>query len=95
MAVAAVLALLVGGLYLLLGLVRAELDEAEIQLHLADVKGPVRDVLQRSNLDARLRERMHQDLAQALAALDGAPRPGNGGSDGFPDHAARSPQVHG
>ncbi len=68
-----------------------ELERMSIELHLADVKGPVRDVLGRSGLDQRLRGRVHPELPDALAALDGV----GGGSNGFPEPVSGRRGAHG
>ena len=54
----------------------SELDSRGVQLHLADVKGPVRDVLQRAGLWDELDDRVHactNDAVQAIKASRGAP----------------------
>ena len=48
-----------------------ELDESPVTLHLCDVKGPVRDVLRRSNLWDRLEGRVHATAHQAVATVAG------------------------
>ena len=48
-----------------------EFDEMGIEIHLADVKGPVRDVLIRSGLWSRLGERIHPSVHLALGAITG------------------------
>lgn len=68
-----------------------ELEDAGVQLHLADVKGPVRDVFRRSGLDERLAGCMHRELPHALAALEEAPA----GSNGFPDPVPRGRRAPG
>ncbi len=52
-----------------------ELDERGVALHLADVKGPVRDVLRRAGIWARSADRIHATTADAVAAIV-ADRPG-------------------
>lgn len=49
----------------------AELDESPVSLHLADVKGPVRDVLRRAGLWDRLDGRIHATPHQAVLAAHG------------------------
>ena len=48
-----------------------ELDAGPVTLHLCDVKGPVRDVLHRSGLWARLDGRIHATAHQAVEAVVG------------------------
>ena len=48
-----------------------ELDESPVTLHLADVKGPVRDVLIRAGLWARLEGRIHATVHQAIETIGG------------------------
>ena len=48
-----------------------ELDESPVTLHLADVKGPVRDVLHRAGIWNRLAGRIHLTPHQAVAVLQG------------------------
>ncbi len=45
-----------------------ELTDRGVDVHLASVKGPVRDVLARAGLDARLAGRIHLDVAHAVTA---------------------------
>lgn len=52
-----------------------ELDESPVTLHLCDVKGPVRDVLRRSDLWGRLEGRVHATVHQAVITVAGAERP--------------------
>ena len=52
-----------------------ELDDRNVALHLADVKGPVRDVLRRAGLWDRLDDRIHASTHDAVAAI-AARRPG-------------------
>lgn len=47
-----------------------DLMASEITLHLATVRGPVRDVLQRTNLWERLESRVHPSVAAAIATVD-------------------------
>lgn len=47
-----------------------ELDEGPVTLHLADVKGPVRDVLHRAHLWDRLDGRVHATTAMAVAVIE-------------------------
>jgi sulfate permease, SulP family len=47
-----------------------ELTDRGIQLHLATVKGPVRDVLTRSGMWARLDGRVHLDVHEAVRAIE-------------------------
>lgn len=54
-----------------LGEIITELDEAGVTLHLADVKGPVRDVLRRAGLWDRLDGRVHATPHQAMQAVTG------------------------
>ena len=49
----------------------AELDASPVSLHLADVKGPVRDVLRRAGLWDRLDGRIHATPHQAVLAAHG------------------------
>lgn len=60
-----------------------ELDRRGVELHLADLKGPVRDVLRRSGLWERLEGRLHPTVHDAVRAL--VPEP-----DG-PTTAGRAP----
>lgn len=46
-----------------------ELDERQVDIHLCDVKGPVRDVLRRSGLWDRLDGRIHATAAMAVDAV--------------------------
>lgn len=48
-----------------------ELDETPVRLHLADVKGPVRDVLRRAGLWDRLDGRIHATPHQAVEMIRG------------------------
>ncbi|MEX2627309.1 MAG: sulfate permease, partial [Ilumatobacteraceae bacterium] len=48
-----------------------EYDERGIEIHLANVKGPVRDVLVRSGLWARLHARVHPSVHLAVGAITG------------------------
>lgn len=52
-----------------------ELADRGVEVHLASVKGPVRDVLARAGLDARLAGRIHLDVAHAVAAAQTVPTP--------------------
>lgn len=53
-----------------------ELDELGVVLHLADVKGPVRDVLHRAGLWDRLADRIHPSTHEAVEAIgDRRPAP--------------------
>ena len=55
------------------------LADANVSLHLATVRGPVRDVLKRSGEWSELSPRMHPDIETALAvARTGARTPANG-----------------
>lgn len=47
----------------------ADLDDRKVALHLSDVKGPVRDVLQRAGLWDRFDDRIHTSTNDAVAAL--------------------------
>ncbi len=49
----------------------AEYDDRGITIHLANVKGPVRDVLVRSGLWARLHGRVHPSVHLAVGAITG------------------------
>lgn len=49
-----------------------ELDQRGIDVHLATLKGPVRDVLQRSGLYQRMDGRIHVDVEAAIRSLDPA-----------------------
>jgi sulfate permease, SulP family len=48
-----------------------EIDESPVALHLADVKGPVRDVLRRAGLWDRLEGRIHATPHQAVQTIQG------------------------
>ena len=67
-----------------------EIDESPTELHLCDVKGPVRDVLWRAHLWQRLGGRIHATPYQALEVIDGSaaePAPRSVGIDERePDH---------
>ena len=67
-----------------------EIDESPTELHLCDVKGPVRDVLWRAHLWQRLGGRVHATPYQALEVIDGSaaePAPRSVGIDERePDH---------
>ena len=53
-----------------------DLDARHVQLHVTDVKGPVRDVLRRAGLWQRLGTRVHVSAAEAVdAILRGSPGP--------------------
>lgn len=52
-----------------------ELRAAGIELHLAAVKGPVRDVLDRSGFADHLATRLHLDVDGAMAVLGASPAP--------------------
>jgi SulP family sulfate permease len=54
-----------------LGEIITELDESPVTLHLADVKGPVRDVLRRAGLWDRLAGRIHATPHQAVELVQG------------------------
>lgn len=54
-----------------LGEIVTELAEAGVALHLADVKGPVRDVLRRAGLWDRLEGRIHATPHRAVTAITG------------------------
>jgi sulfate permease, SulP family len=56
------------GLHTLQAIVR-ELAEAGVELHLATVRGPVRDVLRRSGVWTELDGRVHADIEDALDCL--------------------------
>ena len=53
--------------------VLAQLDDRQVALHLADVKGPVRDVLRQAGLAAALDGRMHTSTDDAIRALVAEP----------------------
>jgi SulP family sulfate permease len=53
----------------------AEFDDRNVTLHLADVKGPVRDVLRRAGLWDQLGERIHTSTNDAVSAIS-SNRPG-------------------
>ena len=56
--------------------VLTELTERRIDLHVTDVKGPVRDVLLRTDLWERLDGRIHASTHEAISAItDGRPSP--------------------
>lgn len=59
-----------------LGEVITELAESSVAFHLSDVKGPVRDVLQRAGLWDRLAHRIHASAHDAVVAITGDPRSG-------------------
>ncbi len=61
-----------------------ELDRRGVELHLADMKGPVRDVLRRAGLWERLAGRLHPTVHDAVRALV----PGDGDP---PDTTGRAP----
>ena len=48
-----------------------ELDESPVTLHLCDVKGPVRDVLRRTDIWTRLAGRIHATAHQAVLTIEG------------------------
>ena len=54
-----------------LGEIVTELDATPVTLHLSDVKGPVRDVLHRAGLWARLDGRIHATTHDAVEAITG------------------------
>ncbi|MDG2113308.1 MAG: STAS domain-containing protein [Actinomycetota bacterium] len=49
----------------------ADLDDLGVALHLADTKGPVRDVLWRAGLWDRFESRVHASTHDAVAAIGG------------------------
>ena len=56
----------------------ADLDDRGVELHLADVKGPVRDVLRRSGIWQQLGTRIHTSTHDAVTALvEQRPAPGD------------------
>ena len=58
-----------------LGELLDEMDDRGVVFHLADVKGPVRDVMRNAGLWARLGDRVHTSASDAVAAII-ADRPG-------------------
>lgn len=52
-----------------------EFDEIGVDIHLANMKGPVRDVLIRSGLWARPHERVHPSVHLAVTSISGASDP--------------------
>jgi len=68
----------------------ADIDDSPATLHLCDVKGPVRDVLRRAGLWARLEGRIHATAHQAVEAITGAsePAPGDRRAAGLEEHRA-------
>ena len=50
--------------------VMVELDERQVELHLADVKGPVRDVLRRAGIWEQLGQRVHTAANDAIDAIE-------------------------
>ena len=55
-----------------------ELDELDVTLHVADVKGPVRDVLHRAGIWEELAGRIHTSTHDAVRAIVGdRPAPSN------------------
>ncbi|MFZ8998997.1 MAG: SulP family inorganic anion transporter [Ilumatobacteraceae bacterium] len=58
-----------------LGEIITDLDEAGVRLHLADVKGPVRHVLQRAGLWERFDRRIHPTPHRAVEEITGARPP--------------------
>jgi sulfate permease, SulP family len=63
----------------LLGELTEQLESSGVEVHLAEVRGPVRDVLERADWFRRLEAdgRVHQNVPRAVAALpvDLNPRP--------------------
>lgn len=53
-----------------------EYEERGVAVHLADIKGPVRDVLIRSGLWDHLGDRVHAEVDQAIAAIEAGIDPG-------------------
>ena len=46
-----------------------DIEDAGVVLHLADVKGPVRDVLRRAGIWERLGDRIHASTSDAVDAI--------------------------
>ncbi|MDJ0768420.1 MAG: solute carrier family 26 protein [Ilumatobacter sp.] len=65
-----------------------ELDEGPVTLHLCDVKGPVRDVLHRTDLWDRLGGRIHATAHEAVAAIDACVSPRSLRTAGIDEHEA-------
>jgi SulP family sulfate permease len=73
--------------------VMVELDERSVQFHLTDVKGPVRDVLQRAGLWDRSRSRIHASTSDAIEAIEsGTEAPADARRSGIDER--RSPEPH-
>ncbi|MFW2334974.1 SulP family inorganic anion transporter [Ilumatobacter sp.] len=72
-----------------------ELDESPVTLHLCDVKGPVRDVLRRSDLWDRLDGRIHATVHQAVTTIGGRDQPPRSlRSAGIDERDARREHTH-
>jgi len=72
-----------------------ELDESPVTLHLCDVKGPVRDVLRRSDLWERLDGRVHATVHRAVTTVvDGDPAPNSLRRAGIDEHDATMESSH-
>ncbi len=80
------------GLDMLEGLVEA-LDQQGIVLHLADVKGPVRDVLHRSGLWERLDGRIHPSVHDAVTSIAGGEALGTGPSPAVDERTRPSAEA--
>jgi sulfate permease, SulP family len=47
-----------------------DLAQGGVELHLATVRGPVRDVMQRTELWAQMEHRIHPSVGAAIEAID-------------------------
>ncbi len=69
----------------------AEYDERSVPLHIADLKGPVRDVLHRSGLWADLGDRLHPTTHDAVEAALGRDAAGDPRDRGLDERPALTP----
>jgi SulP family sulfate permease len=71
-----------------------ELDELEVTLHIADAKGPVRDVLHRAGIWDALAGRIHTSTHDAVRAIVGErPAPSNQRSVGIDERHGTPPRA--
>ncbi|NNE72891.1 MAG: solute carrier family 26 protein [Acidimicrobiales bacterium] len=74
--------------------VLTEIDECDVRLHLADVKGPVRDVLHDAGIWDRLGDRIHTSTNDALEAIAAdRPAPSDRRRYGIDERAATASEA--
>jgi SulP family sulfate permease len=72
-----------------------ELEQRGVRLHLTDVKGPVRDVLQRAGLWEMSAGRIHASTSDAVEAiLEGRPAPIDQRTGGIDERPSESPSPN-